>query len=162
MKKYLVTKKSHLKRFQTKSGPFWRKPYYGSYSFSWSQHFLPFCSIICTSFLNTVSRITSVWLDLQKWLTPHFKAFVLYFQKIQTLVCSNELQNFMNLPNTRSREIPKPATTFIPVWGSNWGYSGFPVIKITMVRQDRRVPYITCIYCCLSVKMNMHKTLQIE
>ena len=53
---------------------FLKEAIYGSYSFSWSQIFLPFCSIICPSFLNTVSRKTSVWLALQKWLTPHFKA----------------------------------------------------------------------------------------
>ena len=51
-------------------------------------------------------------------------------------------------------EIPKPAPSLSrqSALGSNCGYSGFPAIKITVIRQVR-------MYCGLSVKISTRKTL---
>ena len=40
---------------------------------------------------------------------------------------------------------PRTCAILIPAWGSNWGYLGFPVIKITVVRQVRMSPTSTAV-----------------
>ena len=46
---------------------------------------------------------------------------------------------------------------FIPAWGSNWGSSGFSVIKITLVRQVCMSPTSTAV---CGIKINTRKTPQ--
>ena len=71
-------KKSHLKQNQV----FFEGSHITAaiHFHGWPQLFLQFCSIICTSFLDTVSHITSVWFDLQKL---HFKALYCTFRKFK-------------------------------------------------------------------------------
>ena len=54
---------------------------------------------------------------------------------------------------TRSQFFPQIYTgdsrtwaIFIPAWGSNWGSSGFPVIKVTTVHQVRMSPASTAVW----------------
>ena len=52
-------------------------------------------------------------------------------------------------------EIPETCAIFIPVWGSNWGSSGYFRNQNNLGSSSA---YITCIYCGLSVKLNTRKT----
>ena len=46
---------------------------------------------------------------------------------------------------------PRTCTIFIPAWGSNWGFMGFPAIEISVICQVR-------MYCGLNVKINTRET----
>ena len=43
---------------------------------------------------------------------------------------------------------------FLPAWGSNWGYLGF---SHDQSNADSSGAYVTCIYCGLSVQINMRE-----
>ena len=49
---------------------------------------------------------------------------------------------------------PRTCAIFIPAWGSNWGSSGFSRNQNTRRSSGA---YVTCIYCGLSMMINMHK-----
>ena len=71
-------------------------------------------------------------------LPCHFRSF--HYQNH----CSRQTTHFARLhhillfsmfsPQIRD---PKTCTILIPAWGSNWGYSGFTIIKITVICQVR-------------------------
>ena len=66
-------------------------------------------------------------------------------------VTKYKIKSLANIFNFNKGD-PRTCGIFILGWASNWGLLGFPVIKITMVRQVRMTKL--CIYCSLSIKIN--------
>ena len=52
---------------------------------------------------------------------------------------------------------PRTCAIFIPPWGSNWGSLGF---SHNLNNSGLSGAYVTCIFCSMSVKINMRKTPQ--